>query len=142
MAARSRRHRTRWFLPGIILLVIATMLFTFRAPDNEQDVSGGVNVERFPIQITQVQFRVMESFPVQVMVEVQGIIPDACTSALEPEVSRSGNTIDVQILGERPGDRACAQVIRDYSRNIPLGAFPPGDYVVHVNDVTTNFHID
>jgi hypothetical protein len=84
----------------------------------------------------------MESFPVQGVADVHGIIPDACSSVREPDVTRRENTFTIKIIGERPRGRACAQVIRDYQRNIPLGVLPPGDYVLHVNDVTTRFHID
>lgn len=143
MVSPSRQRRSRlWFLPGLILLLVVTILFTLLAPDNVRDVPGTANQARFPIQIVQIQLRMMESLPVQVVAEVHGIIPDACSSALEPEVTRSGNTIDVRIIVERPRDLACAQVIRDYERNIPLGAFQPGDYILHINDTTTRFHVD
>ncbi len=142
MASARRGKRFGWLLLGTALLVILTILFTLRTPDNVQDVGGDRNVERYPIQIVQIQLRVMESFPVQGMADVRGIIPDACSSVREPEVTRSGYTFTIKIIGERPRDRACAQVIREYQRNIPLGALQPGDYVLHVNDVTTRFHID
>ena len=61
---------------------------------------------------------------------VQGIIPDACSMVREPEVSRSGNTITIQVFGERPRHRACARVVRVYQQSIPLGALQPRDYVL------------
>lgn len=142
MAPPRRGKRFGWLLLGTALLFILTILFTLRTPGNARDVAGDSNVERYPIQIVQVQVRVMESFPVQAVAEVHGIIPDACYSVREPEVTRSANTFTITIIGERLRDRACAQVIRDYQRNLPLGALQPGDYVLHVNDVTTTFHID
>lgn len=142
MAPPRRGKRFGWLLFGSALLVILTILFTLQSPDNVRDVPGGTNMERFPIQITQVQLHVMESFPVQGVADVRGIIPNSCSSALEPEVTRSDNTFAIKIIGERPRDRACAQVIREYQRNIPLGTLQPGDYVLHVNEVTTRFHID
>lgn len=141
MSAPIRRKRFEWLLIGAGLLVVITILFTLQSPDNKRDAPGEANMERFRLQIAQVQLRVMESSPVQGVVEVQGIIPDACSTVREPEVSRSGNTVTIQIFGERPRDRACAQVIRVYQQNVPLGALQPGDYVLHVNDVTTGFHI-
>jgi hypothetical protein len=72
---------------------------------------------------------------------VQGIIPDACSTVCEPEVSRSRNMITIQVFVEHPSDRACAQLVRLYQQSIPLGALQPGDYVLHVNGVTTDFHI-
>ena len=135
MAAPIRRKRFEWLLAGAALLLVITILFTLQSPDNKRDVPGNVNTQRFPLQIAQIQLRVMESSP------VQGIIPDACSTVREPEVSRSGNTISIQIFGERRRDRACAQVVRVYQQSIPLGALQPGDYVLHVNGVTTGFHI-
>ncbi len=74
MAPPRRGKRFGWLLFGTALLVILTILFTLSSPDNVRDVPGGANMERFLIQITQVQLRVMESFPVQGVADVRGIV--------------------------------------------------------------------
>ncbi len=103
--------------------------------------SGGDVLTR-PIQIDQVQVILAESHPVQVSVHVTGYLSDSCTVAREPEVRRSGDTVTVTILGDRPRLALCAQVILPYERTIPLGSFSPGSYTVRVNDVTRTFRVD
>jgi hypothetical protein len=69
------------------------------------------------------------------------IIPDSCTKAHEPEISRDGSTITITISGERPDGVACAQVISDYQKSIALGPLDPGSYTLQVNNVTKPFQV-
>jgi hypothetical protein len=94
-----------------------------------------------PLQIQTLDVLIAESFPPMVSVRVVAIIPDSCTTAREPEVSRQGKQITVRLLGERPAGRMCAQVIREQEQSIPLGTFDPGDYSLTVNDKSTTFKI-
>lgn len=94
---------------------------------------GGTTVTK-PIHIETVDIRIAESYPPQLFAEVTGYLPDGCTVPLDPEISRSDNTITVTILGERDPDAMCTQVLIDYHKNIPLGSVDPGEYTVIVND--------
>jgi hypothetical protein len=120
MAAPIRSKRFEGLVAGAALLLVIAILFTLQSPDNKRDVPGNANTQRFPLQIAQIQLRVMESSL------VQGITPDACSTVCEPEVSRSGNTITIQIFGERPRDRACAQVVLGVSAEHPARRAPAG----------------
>jgi hypothetical protein len=136
---RRRRRTLRWVFPGLLLLVI-TIVASARAPSDLQSQARNGESEVSPVQIIGVQVLIMESFPVQVMAHVVGIVPDSCTTLQQPAVNRDRSTI--QIDGVRPSGVLCTQVVRQFEGNIPLGPFQPGDYTLQVNDVTTPFHID
>jgi len=93
------------------------------------------------LQIQKVDILVAESFPPQVTAHVTGIIPDSCTTAREPEISRDGSTITIKIIGERPDGVACAQIISSYEKSTALGPLDPGSYTLHVNNFTKEFQV-
>ena len=84
--------------------------------------------------ITDVEFQVMESWPMQVSAIVSGDLPGPCNT-LWWEVAVEDKTYDIQVwhLGPPP-DTACPAVIEPFTENIPLGGgFVNGDYTVIVN---------
>ncbi len=96
-----------------------------------------------PISIDSVEVTVLESAPVQVQAHVQGTIGDGCTKLHSVDQERSGNTITVTILSERPRDAVCTQIAMLYDETIRLdGDFPPGSYQLHVNAFDTRFRVD
>jgi hypothetical protein len=93
-----------------------------------------------PIQVDSVDVRVMESSPPQAAARVQGVLGDGCASLHSQEQQRSGNTVTLTILRERPRDAICTQIEKLYDENIALqGALPPGEYVLRVNGVEKAF---
>lgn len=86
--------------------------------------------------ITGVAFQVLESWPMQVIVEVSGELPDPCHE-LWWEVAVDGNTYDVEVWSVSPppdSEMACAMVIVPFTENIPLGGGFVGDaYTIIVN---------
>lgn len=97
------------------------------------------NVIRRPLQITDVRVEAGEAGAVAL--RVTGIIPDACTRALPPQVARQGRQIEVTIVGERPRDAVCAQVISEYAETIALGIMEPGEYAISVNGFKTTARV-
>lgn len=95
-----------------------------------------------PIQIDQVKVRVEESLPAQVFAEVTGIISDGCSEVMPAEQTRAGNTVTFTINRQRPAEAMCIQIAKTYEATLQLtGDFPPGEYVLKVNDVTQAFTI-
>jgi len=93
-----------------------------------------------PIQIDSVDVQVQESSPPRAAARVQGVIGDGCSTLHSVEQERSGSTVTLTILRERPIDAICTQIARLYDETIPLeGTFSPGRYVLRVNDVETAF---
>ena len=98
-------------------------------------------IDHLPIQ--KVAVAILESFPPQIILEIEGYLADACTMLHETTERREGNTIHVQVTTKRPRDLACAAVISitKIEHIIPLGSFKPGLYKAIVNDVEVEFEV-
>lgn len=101
------------------------------------------NGEQFIIAdmpINSIAVEILESFPLQVHIVVNGVLRDGCTTINEIAQQRHGDTIHVRITTKRPKDANCIQVIKEVSERIPLeGSFLPGRYKVIVNGVEKEF---
>ena len=101
---------------------------------------AGPDVVVEPIQVDRVDVLVLESFPPQASAHVVGVVGDGCASLHSVRQARSGNAVTVTILRQRPRTAVCTQIALLYDEVIPLdGQYPPGDYVVRVNDVQRTF---
>ena len=109
------------------------------SPDTDTPDPGRMQTVR--LQITHIEVVLAQSQPVQASVRAEGWLPDSCTEPRNPTVTRSGNTISVELPGERPADRVCAQMVRPFEQTIPLGALPSGQYNLQVNDQQTTFTV-
>ncbi len=97
-------------------------------------------LEIAPIQIDDVEVRVEETSPPRAAAHVRGVIGDGCSELHSVKQERSGNTVTLTILRERPIDAVCTQMARLYDETIPLeGTFPTGRYVLRVNGTETPF---
>jgi hypothetical protein len=76
----------------------------------------------------------LESFPVQVRLEISGELPNPC-SRLGWSVTPGDDQgrIQVALYVDEPTEAACIQVVAPYAQSIPLGAFERGSYAVFVN---------
>lgn len=94
----------------------------------------GENAMRVPHVIESVDALLLESFPVQIMLQVKGYQSDGCEMPVMVEQSREGNTVTVEIYRELSPDTACPAVIKEYEGTIKLdGGFEPGTYTIDVN---------
>jgi inhibitor of cysteine peptidase len=140
----NRRALVRWGVPAVLIVLIlavaASRLTTngFSAPGEEPGDARIVD----PVTIERIDVLLLESFPVQVQVNVEGYLPDPCYEAQEPVVEQDGNRFIIEIVGERAEDEVCAQVIQPYEQSINLGSVEPGDYAVEVNGVVQEFRVD
>ncbi|HLA79302.1 MAG TPA: hypothetical protein VJU18_17125 [Vicinamibacteria bacterium] len=95
------------------------------------------------LPIDEVVVQVAESYPVQVTARVVGYLPDGCTSLSEISQNRVGNTVSIVITTRRSGSGGCVMVIEPVEKWIALrGLFPPGDYLLQVNDHLRRFRVD
>lgn len=98
------------------------------------------DLEVAPIVVESVEVNVLESFPPQASARVRGFIGDGCSTIHSVEQSRSGNTVTVTILRQRPVNAICIQIALLYDQTIRLeGAFPPARYLLRVNGFETEF---
>ena len=76
----------------------------------------------------------LESFPVQVRLEITGELPNPCSRlgwAVTPGDDQG--RIQVALFVDEPTEAACIQVVAPYAESIPLGAFERGSYAVFLN---------
>ena len=93
-----------------------------------------------PIQVESVDVLVQESDPPQASAHVRGVIGDGCSSLHSVAQERSGTTVVLTILRQRPANAMCIQIARLYDETLRLeGTFPPGRYLLLVNGVETSF---
>jgi hypothetical protein len=94
-----------------------------------------------PVHIDSTQILQLESYPVQVVLEVVGQLPDPCHQAVwsvsDPDPD---GRIDVELHSEAPLGLDCIQVLQPMTLRIPIGSFKSGSYVVWLNgDKVGNF---
>jgi len=96
-------------------------------PDEDKMVRGNAFVQ-------EVEITVMESYPVQVVVEIRGNLPTPChlVRARVGEPDEQGR-IEVEVYSLTEADTICIQVIQPFETRIPLGSFTSGDYTIFVN---------
>lgn len=95
-----------------------------------------------PIQIDSVDVQVMQSSPPTVAAQVRGVVGDGCSVLHSVKQERSGSTVTITILRQRPRDAICTQIALLYDERIQLeGQFAAGDYVLRVNGVQRAFTI-
>ncbi len=105
--------------------------------DPKNIITGEATVESIGIMI-------LESFPVQVHVNVSGYLGDGCTTLGDIETTQEGDTFFVKITTQRPADMMCTQQLVGFEENIALDVegLPAGTYTVDVNGVTGTFTLD
>ena len=77
----------------------------------------------------------LESFPVQVQLAVEGELPDPCSRLgwyVKP--GEDQGRIEVVLYADRDIAAACVEVVAPYSHVIPVGAFGRGSYGIFLND--------
>jgi len=86
--------------------------------------------------IESVEVIVMESFPMQIALNLTGYIPDGCTAPTQVVQSRDGNMVMVRVFRTLPPETMCAAMASLYNDTIPLeGGFTSGHYTFDVNGV-------
>ena len=99
------------------------------------------DIEIKPAPIHEVKVSLLKSNPPQVSVDIQGGLPDGCTSYHDMDVTQEGNTIIIKITVQRPKDAFCPAIFTFFNKFINLGSeFTTGTtYTLKVNDYTTSF---
>lgn len=129
-------------LTYILLLMILSACAG--APGNQQGGNtGGSPLEPIPgeesmmrseVTITSSQLLIMESYPLQITIDVSGTLSTPC-HYLRAEVQEPDkqNAIYVEVYSLVDPNEICVQVIESFDTNIPLGSYPDGAYTVYLN---------
>ncbi|MDG6244063.1 MAG: hypothetical protein QCH31_06685 [Methanolobus sp.] len=144
---------------AIVIVTIATFSLgcaeTPYLPDGTDDNKNDTNNDKINGQYDQyvysdaavenIDILVLESFPVQINVNVRGYLPDGCTGIHEENVKYDDqtNTFTVHITTIRPEDAICTEAIVPFESNISLDVhgLEKGVYNVSVNGVQGQFEL-
>jgi hypothetical protein len=97
-------------------------------------VPGDENLSRGEAFVDEPDILVLESFPLQFVLQLSGSLPTPCHQ-LRVEVSEPDDQdrIQVEVYSLVDPDEVCIQVIEPFEANINLGSFESGNYTVWVN---------
>ena len=129
MQSKVNEMNKKKFLLGSFVLIILLMAGCY----SSLPVYGLANVEEIDVMV-------LESFPVQVHLIVNGYLPNPCTEIYQIIQERTGNHFSISISTFRsPG--ICIQIIVPFEEVIPLEVYglPAGTYTVEVNGVQGTF---
>lgn len=101
-------------------------------------------VEVFPAQVESLDILILESFPVQINVQVRGLLPGNCAQLGEASVEQQGDTFQVSVPALRPRNAVCTRNLVPFETNVslPVRGLAAGTYTVDVNGVTGTFTLE
>jgi hypothetical protein len=98
-------------------------------PEPRPPIDGNIDGE---VWISSAELRIMESYPIQVMLDVTGEKPTSCHEIFWT-VEDTGNTIDIEMISQITADQVCAQAIAEFSIAVPLGSWADESREVFLN---------
>jgi hypothetical protein len=124
-----------------VLVAVLSLAAGMAACSGDNPAASATRIE--PIQIDSVDVLVSNGSPAQVTAHVKGVLGDGCSTLHSVRQQRSGSTVAIEILRERPAEAVCIQVARLYDELIRLeGEYPPGRYLLRVNSVERAFTVE
>ncbi|MFZ0548646.1 MAG: NBR1-Ig-like domain-containing protein [Candidatus Promineifilaceae bacterium] len=92
-------------------------------------------------QVTALDIRQLETFPIQIQVVVEGILPDSCTTIERIENNREGGRFQITIHTLRAAGVACLDAEQPFTETIDLDVLnlEAGIYTVQVNGIGGTF---
>ena len=113
------------------------------APDEDgEDAEEDVIIK--DAVITEIDILLMESWPLQARVQIDGELGDGCTELMPITVEREGDTFHIMVKTTRPADAVCTMELRFFSESVALDilGLEAGTYTVDVNGVTETFTLE
>ena len=98
-------------------------------PEPRPPIDGNVEGD---VSIASVDLRIMESYPIQVMLDVSGEKPTPCHEVFWT-VSDDGAVIEIEMISQIASDQQCAQVIEPFMVPVPLGSWAEESREVRLN---------
>ena len=135
-----------------VLVLSACQSTPVAEPEPDYPVSSDDPISKPPVSdftgyeqnvyVDSMQINIMESFPLQVSVTVNGNFPDGCTSIVGSKAEVVDNsTFVLSIFTERPEDMMCTMALVPFAETIILDVYglPAGTYLVKGFGLETSF---
>jgi inhibitor of cysteine peptidase len=133
------RRKTVLLVMLVLLSLMGCKLFQAansqpQASDPLEPLPNEASMSRGEVTISSQELLIMESYPLQVALLIEGTLPTPC-HMLRVEVSEPDdeNRIMVEAYSLVDPTVICAQVLQEFDENIPLGSYPDGTYTVLLN---------
>jgi inhibitor of cysteine peptidase len=125
----------------VLLLILSSCLGVRADVPAPIDDAGSGMFKNYTV-IENVDVLVLESYPMQLHLQVTGYQPDGCDLPVIIEQRREDNEIFVDIYREQSAAMTCPAGTVPYEAKIPLeDGFTSGTYTIHVNDFVTEITI-
>lgn len=115
---------TKRAVPSLLIAALAVALngATGMAASEQQD----------PVYVDSTDILYLESFPVQVVLQVDGALPTPCHEAAW-DITETETSVDVTLWSTSDSDSICATVLEPVQLAIPLGSYESADLDVSLN---------
>lgn len=115
---------------GTLILIVVVLSGCAGLPSKAPDGA----IIRDPVYVEKAEILQQESFPVQVLLRVEGQLPDPCHDAVWAVADPDPHgRIYVDLHSEAPPALACIQVLQPVAVQIPIGALKSGNYTIWLN---------
>lgn len=105
-----------------------------KIPNPYSPQTGDAKLSRANAFLDSSQINLMESYPVQINLYLQGSLPTPChqlrVDIIQPD---SEKRIHIDVFSVVDPNKICVQILQAFDANIPLGSFPTGHYSIWVN---------
>jgi hypothetical protein len=98
-------------------------------PEPRPPIEGSIDGE---VSVTGADVRVLESFPVQIMLDVTGEKPTPCHEIFWT-VEDDGEVISIEMISQVASDQVCAEVIEPFTIAVPLGSWAEESREIRLN---------
>ncbi len=123
---------------GVCIMLVGALSLMGCARQSDGTISPGDVRPGTPadFRIENAQLLQAESWPVQVRLEVSGILTSPCHEVeTQVTVSEENGTVEVEVTEEPIEGEDCPPSAEAFRESIPIGSFTSGDYQVLMNGV-------
>lgn len=109
------------------------------APIAQSQSNVGADIMQVETVIEGVEIAVLESFPMQLQLEVTGYQPDGCDLPVQVEQTVDGSSVSIRVYRNVPTDVLCPMALQPYEDSIRVdGSFEGGTVEIEINNFTTS----
>jgi hypothetical protein len=100
-----------------------------------QPQPGDAKLTRGFVFLNSSHLNIMESYPIQVSLNLEGSLPTPCNQLrVEIQPPDGALNIFISVYSVVDPNQICIEVLKPFTANVPLGSFLPGHYTVWVDE--------